>query len=75
MAGRLAHRASYAQTGIRGGTVAAATPQRVANGDAASPPGSVCEPSTVNVQVDENRTVSDVGDQAHLNARRATRGK
>ena len=35
----------------------------------------VCERSTVNVQVDENRIVSDVRNQAHLNARRATRGK
>jgi hypothetical protein len=33
------------------------------------------EPSTVNVKVDENRIVSDVRDAAHLNARRATRGK
>ena len=35
----------------------------------------VSEPSTVNVQVDENRIVSDVLDQSHLNARRATQGK
>jgi hypothetical protein len=35
----------------------------------------VSEPSTVNVQVDENRIMSDVLDQAHLNARRATQGK
>ena len=33
------------------------------------------EPSTVNVKVDENRIVSDVHDEAYLNARRATRGK
>ena len=33
------------------------------------------EPSTVNVKVDENKIVSDVRDEAHLNARRATRGK
>jgi hypothetical protein len=33
------------------------------------------EPSTVNVKVDENRIVSDACDEAHLNARRATRGK
>ena len=33
------------------------------------------EPSTVNVKVDENRIVSDVRDEAQLNARRATRGK
>ena len=33
------------------------------------------EPSTVNVKVDENRIVSDVRDEAYLNARRATRGK
>jgi len=33
------------------------------------------EPSTVNVKVDRNRIVSDVRDEAHLNARRATRGK
>ena len=33
------------------------------------------EPSTVIVKVDENRIVSDVRDEAHLNARRATRGK
>jgi hypothetical protein len=33
------------------------------------------ERSTVNVKVDENKIVSDVRDGAHLNARRATRGK
>jgi pyruvate/2-oxoglutarate dehydrogenase complex dihydrolipoamide dehydrogenase (E3) component len=33
------------------------------------------EPSTVNVKVDEIKIVSDVRDEAHLNARRATRGK
>jgi len=31
--------------------------------------------TTVNVKVDENKIVSDVRDEAHLNARRATRGK
>jgi hypothetical protein len=30
------------------------------------------EPSTVNVKVDENRIVSDVRDEAHLNVCRAT---
>ena len=33
------------------------------------------DPSTVNVKVDENRIVSDVRDEAHVNARRTTRGK
>jgi ubiquinone biosynthesis protein Coq4 len=33
------------------------------------------ELSTVNVKVDESKIVSDVRDEAHLNARRATRGK